>query len=302
MSAQQVVQLNAGIPTLTMSEAELIDVLRSSLYPGADIKSIKMVIGYCKASGLDPMQKPCHIVPMWDSKAGSMRDVIMPGIGLYRTQAARSSECVGVSEPEFGPDMTENIGGQTITFPAWCKVTVKRRLPTGEVAEYTAKEFWKENYAVKGGKEKSIAPNAMWTKRPFGQIAKCAEGQALRKAFPELGSQPTAEEMEGKIIDGEYTAQSETKQEPSAFELQYLPALREEALIGIDALQTAFASLPAGKEKNALWRSHGASLKQAAEEAESNLKKIEVTHDAPQKNNQHSAMEELEGMEKDLPF
>lgn len=189
------------LPALQMDEQELMQVLQSSLYPGASPASIKMALGYCKAAGLDPMQKPVHIVPMWDSKAGSMRDVVMPGVGLYRTQAARSGECAGVSEPDFGPDTTETLGGQSITFPAWCRVTVKRRLPTGEVVEFTAKEFWKENYAVKGGKEKSIAPNAMWTKRPYGQIAKCAEAQALRKAFPEVGSQPTADEMEGKTLD-----------------------------------------------------------------------------------------------------
>ncbi len=199
----------AAIPALAMTESELIDVLSTSLYPGAQVTSIKMVLGYCKAAGLDPMQKPVHIVPMWDNKAGSMRDVVMPGIGLYRTQAARSGECAGVSEPEFGPDVTESIGGQQITYPTWCRATVKRRLPTGEVVEFTAKEFWKENYAVKGGKDKSIAPNAMWTKRPYGQIAKCAEAQALRKAFPEIGSEPTADEMAGKslheddtVIDG----------------------------------------------------------------------------------------------------
>lgn len=189
------------LPALQMDEQELMQVLQSSLYPGASHASIKMALGYCKAAGLDPMQKPVHIVPMWDSKAGAMRDVVMPGVGLYRTQAARSGECAGVSEPDFGPDTTETIGGQSITFPSWCRVTVKRRLPTGEVVEFTAKEFWKENYAVKGGKEKSIAPNAMWMKRPYGQIAKCAEAQALRKAFPEVGSQPTADEMEGKTLD-----------------------------------------------------------------------------------------------------
>lgn len=190
----------AALPALQMNEGELIEVLATSLYPGAQVTSIKMVLGYCKAAGLDPMQKPVHIVPMWDNKAGTMRDVVMPGIGLYRTQAARSGECAGVSEPEFGPDVTETIGGQQISFPAWCRVTVKRRLPTGEVVDFTAKEFWKENYAVKGGKERSIAPNAMWTKRPYGQIAKCAEAQALRKAFPEIGSEPTADEMAGKSL------------------------------------------------------------------------------------------------------
>ncbi len=185
----------------TMTEAELCNVLQTSLYPGASLDSIKMVLGYCKAASLDPMRKPVHIVPMWDSKAGQMRDVIMPGIGLYRTDASRTGECAGVSEPEFGPDTTETIGGQSITFPLWCRVTVSRRLASGETATFTAREFWKENYAVKGGKEKSVAPNAMWTKRPYGQIAKCAEAQALRKAFPEVGSAPTADEMEGKPID-----------------------------------------------------------------------------------------------------
>ena len=196
-----IVKHEPRLPAMQMDEQELMQVLQSSLYPGASSASIKMVLGYCKAASLDPMQKPVHIVPMWDSKAGAMRDVIMPGVGLHRTQAARSGECAGVSEPDFGPDTTETLGGQSITFPAWCRVTVKRRLPTGEVVEFTAKEFWKENFAVKGGKEKSIAPNAMWTKRPYGQIAKCAEAQALRKAFPEVGSQPTADEMEGKTLD-----------------------------------------------------------------------------------------------------
>ena len=188
------------LPALQMNEDDLIDVLQTSLYPGANIGSIKMVLGYCKAAGLDPMQKPVHIVPMWDGKNKTMRDVVMPGIGLYRTQAARSNAYAGIAEPEFGPDVTEKIGGVEITYPQWCKVTVKRRLPDGCIVDFTAVERWKENYAIKGGQEKSIAPNAMWAKRPYGQIAKCAQAQALRMAFPEIGAEATAEEMEGKAI------------------------------------------------------------------------------------------------------
>ena len=194
--------MSNALTTTKQNEQELIAVLQSSLYPGAAIGSVQMILNYCAAAGLDPMQKPVHIVPIWDAKAKQMRDVVMPGIGLYRTQAARSGNYAGVSDAQYGPDTTENLGGVEITYPVWCKVSVKRLLPNGQVAEFSATERWKENYAVKGGQEKSIAPNAMWTKRPYGQLAKCAEAQALRKAFPEFGSAATADEMEGKEMEG----------------------------------------------------------------------------------------------------
>jgi len=197
--------------TVQQSESELISVLQSSLYPGASIPSVKMVLGYCKAAGLDPLQKPVHIVPLWDSKDGAMRDVVMPGIGLYRTQASRSGVFAGISEPEFGNDVTETIGGVEITYPAWCRVIAKRELPSGKIAEFAAIERWKENYAVRGGKEKSIAPNAMWLRRPYGQISKCAQAQALRLAFPELGAAPTADEMEGKEFEREINPAEQPK-------------------------------------------------------------------------------------------
>lgn len=208
-----------------MSEQELVTVLQSSLYPGAKLESIKMVLGYCKASGLDPMKKPVHIVPMkvstgkkddrgWDIK--ETRDVIMPGVGMYRTEASRTGQYAGVSEPEFGPtqeleytadswvDRPDGSGRQkrsekkTLRYPEWCRVTVER-IVDGVPRPFTAKEFWLENYATRGS---DGAPNEMWTKRPYAQLAKCAEAQALRKAFPDTtGAQPTADEMEGRDMD-----------------------------------------------------------------------------------------------------
>jgi phage recombination protein Bet len=247
---------------VAMNEQELMRVLQSSLYPGAAPESIKMVLGYCKAAGLDPMQKPVHIVPMWDGKAKQMRDVVMPGVNLYRTQAARSGECAGVTEPEFGPDVIETLGGHQITYPQWCRVTVSRRLPTGEIVSFTAREFWKENYAVKGGQEKSIAPNAMWTKRPYGQIAKCAEAQALRKAFPEIASQPTADEMEGKQLHPDDT--------PAPAHPEVPAALLKEAKDAADKGEAAYAEWWAktGKTNRVTLAMEHAALKQRAAEAD----------------------------------
>jgi len=203
----------------SISTTELFDVLRNSLYPGASDGAIQMVLSYCKVQGLDPMQKPVHIVPMYDRETKRMRDIIMPGIGLYRTQAARTNQYAGISEPEYGPDVTADLDGVTVTFPTTCKVVVRRLLANGTVAEFAATERWLENFATA---KQSQAPNAMWLKRPYGQLAKCAEAQALRKAFPEIGALPTFEEMEGKDIGDENNvtvdvSSSKRQSSPAAF-------------------------------------------------------------------------------------
>lgn len=179
--------------------------LKNSIYPGAKDESVMMALDYCRARQLDPLLKPVHLVPMSvkDARTGKneFRDVVMPGIGLYRIQADRSGDYAGAKEPEFGPDVSLTLTGVEVTVPQWCKYTVFKRMPSGEIVEFSAKEYWTENYATAG--RDTTAPNAMWKKRPYGQLAKCAEAQALRKAWPEIGQQPTAEEMEGKTLDAD---------------------------------------------------------------------------------------------------
>jgi phage recombination protein Bet len=186
-----------------IAEAALVEVLSSSLYPGAAHNSVVMVLAYCKAAQLDPMLKPVHIVPIWQkgkgTDRGGMVDVVMPGIGLYRIQAARTGQYAGMTEPEYGPEVSVKLGGVDVIYPEWCRVTVKRQMASGQIAEFTANERWLENYAT--ASKDSAAPNAMWKRRAFAQLAKCAEAQALRKAFPEVGSMPTSDEMEGKSFD-----------------------------------------------------------------------------------------------------
>jgi phage recombination protein Bet len=201
-----VVRTERSIAAFAMPEAELLEALESSLYPGAKLTSVKLVVNVCRAQHLDPFQKPFHIVPMSVKKAGTQsdydwRDVIMPGIGLYRVQAVRTGEYAGIDEGVFGEDMTEKLATTDMTYPQWCSVTVYRIVQGQRVGFSSGRVYWKETYAT--AKRDTDAPNAMWRKRPRGQIEKCAEALALRRAFPELGSQPTAEEMEGKVIDSE---------------------------------------------------------------------------------------------------
>lgn len=214
-----------GGELVTAEQAEAIrTALKTSLYPGATDESVDMVLAYCRAGGLDPMTKPVHIVPMWvpEKKQGTrvispagMRDVIMPGIELYRTKAHRTGEYAGQDEATFGPTIEETLSGVNVRYPEWCSVAVYR-LVNGNPVRYSAKAYWLESYATQ--KRDSDAPNAMWKKRPFGQLEKCAEALALRKAFPEaVGAQPTAEEMEGRVIEGEATA---VRQEPAQQKLQ----------------------------------------------------------------------------------
>ena len=105
----------AAINTTDEIDQHIWSALKNSLYTGAKDESIKLVLDYCKAAKLDPMQKPVHIVPMSVKNALTgkyeYKDVVMAGVGLYRIQAARSNQYAGVSEPEFGEDVTCNLGG-----------------------------------------------------------------------------------------------------------------------------------------------------------------------------------------------
>ena len=185
--------------------------LCNTIYPGANPDSIIMAVDYCKARKLDIMLKPVHLVPMQVTDARTKekiwRDVPMPGIGMYRIQADRSGNYAGADEPEFGPTITQEFpdpynAGKTIrvSYPEWCKYTVYKFV-NGQRVAYIAKEYWIENYATQSSKTE--CPNAMWKKRPYAQLAKCTEAQALRKGWPEIGSEPTAEEMEGKSFANE---------------------------------------------------------------------------------------------------
>lgn len=191
-------------------------VLVEQTFPSArTIEAVLMALSYCRARNLDIFKKPVHIVPMWSSTKRAMVETVWPGIAEIRTTAARTGEYVGIDAVEFGPMVERTFKGKlevweskkkvwrdvekTVRYPEWASVTVYR-FTKGNRYAYHAKVFWEETYAKMGRTE---IPNEMWEKRARGQLDKCVEAAALRKAFPEeVGSMYAAEEMEGRVIDG----------------------------------------------------------------------------------------------------
>lgn len=179
--------------------------LKNSLFPGARPESVLMVIDYCRARKLDPMKKPCHIVPMRvkDQKTGDYdwRDVVMPGIYEYRTTAMRTGNYLGHSKPEYGP-IVEEFG---VDAPVWCEMTMYRRATNGDRIEFPVRVYFRESCNTKFDKElKKDVANDRWSKAPIQMLTKVTEAAGLREAFPdEFGGETTAEEMEGRgdVID-----------------------------------------------------------------------------------------------------
>lgn len=192
-------QLGLSLKDYDIDQA-IWSALTSSIFPGAKPESIVMAVEYCKARNLDIMKKPCHIVPMSvrDAKTGqsSFRDVIMPSIAEHRITASRSNSYAGIDAPVFGDIVQMQFGNIMHTVPEYCTVTVYRIIH-GEKVAFSHTEYFEE--ACSTTKDGSL--NSMWSKRKRGQLAKCAEAGALRKAFPEeIGDEYTKDEMEGKII------------------------------------------------------------------------------------------------------
>jgi phage recombination protein Bet len=186
--------------------------LTEAIYPNAKTTdSIVMALSYCRARKLDPFKRPVHIVPMWSSASGGYVETVWPGISEIRTTAFRTGQYAGCDETVFGEEIEHVFKGKvkakdgwkdktiTLRFPEWARITVYRDL-NGRVCKFVGpKVKWIEAYATIGN---SDLPNEMWEVRSEGQLEKCAEAAALRKAFPEeVGNMLAAEEMEGRTLD-----------------------------------------------------------------------------------------------------
>jgi phage recombination protein Bet len=138
----------------------------------------------CQKTGLDPFAKQIYAIQRYDAETQGQKWTFQVSVDGLRAIADRTGQYAGSDEPLYdeGLDVYDfEEAGRTI--PKVCKVTVWKmivgqRCPFIGVARYS--EFVQ--------KKKDGTPTKMWKEMPLTMLAKCAESQALRKAFPQCNS------------------------------------------------------------------------------------------------------------------
>lgn len=174
-----------------------VDLIKRTVARGTSDDELALFLHVCKRTGLDPLARQIYAI-MRRSKEGDKwveKMVIQTGIDGLRLQAERTGKFRGFGRTEWCGD-----------DGAWGDVWLRLDVPpsAARVAVLRQEEDALEPVRIEGialyreyvQTNSSGEPTQRWKTGPAGQLAKCAEALALRRAFPaELAGLLAAEEM-----------------------------------------------------------------------------------------------------------
>ena len=169
---------------------EQIELIKSQIAPGATDDELRLFMYQAKRLGMDPLTKQIHAVFRYDSEQKRKVMSMQTSIDGMRIIAQRTGEYGGQDEPEWC-DASGNWTDAWVktTAPASARVRVYRK---GTERPFTGVARYDSFVQLK----RDGNPVQMWLKMPDHMLAKCAEAQALRKAFPnDLGDLYSDDEM-----------------------------------------------------------------------------------------------------------
>jgi phage recombination protein Bet len=188
------------IDKVAENKKALLAVIKKTIFKNADDAELALYVHKCTQVGVNVLDKAIIPIKFKDNKEGGFVVSFITTIDLYRSMAEDTGQYDGCDEAVFEgeielpyqEDVWENgkivrTDDKIMKVPEIAKVTVYRKDMTHPTIG-TAR--WKEYYPGQKRGDK-------WRQMPYGQLAKCAEANALRKAFPKkLNKLYTEEEMQ----------------------------------------------------------------------------------------------------------
>lgn len=172
----------SGIDLFNKMSRQQRELIKRTIAKGATDDELALFFNVCVGTNLNPFLRQVHFVKRWDNKLGREVGSIQVGIDGFRSiaesggQYAGSDDAVFRDEEMYSFEIGKIKEGKDV--PGSATVTVYKLMGNTRYP-FTATARWSEYYP--GHKQ-----GFMWFKMPYGQLAKCAEALALRKAFPKL--------------------------------------------------------------------------------------------------------------------
>ena len=169
-----------------------IEILKNSICKGVSNDEFEVFLMACKKTQLDPFMKQIYAVKRKSKRPdGSWGETmtIQTGIDGYRLIAERTGCYAPGPEPTYSYDSE----GRLISASSYIKKQTRDGTWHTVSASAYVDEYMQTIVDRQSGEKK---PSGMWGNMPRTMLAKCAEAQALRKAFPaEMSGVYTKEEM-----------------------------------------------------------------------------------------------------------
>lgn len=178
-----------SVPTFTPTNEE-IEIIKNVVAKEANLSDLefKFFLGVAMNSGLNPILRQIYVT----RQGGKL--VITTGIDGLRLIAQRTHKYRGQTAPEWC-----GLDGQWVDVwlkdvpPAAARVGAFHEdfrdqagnfIPVWGIAKFESFAKWYEKKDREGNKTGTKELGETWAKSGDNQLAKCAEAQALRKAFP----------------------------------------------------------------------------------------------------------------------